>query len=50
MSAVAFIGGEPVEGELSDVIPESIVFIPKPGSYHCALHPTPHMGYTDQLA
>ena len=42
MSAVAFIGGEPIEGDLSDVIPQSVVFVPKPGSYDYVLHIMPH--------
>ena len=31
MSTVSYIGGEPVEGDLSSVGPESIVFVPNPG-------------------
>ena len=33
MSAVAYVDGVEVEGELSEVTPQSIVFIPKLGSY-----------------
>ena len=31
MSTVAYIGGEPVEGDLSQITDQTIVFIPKPG-------------------
>ena len=33
MSAVGYIGGEPVEGDLSEVTAQSIVFVPKPGKW-----------------
>ena len=33
MSAVSYINGEPVEGDLSIITAESFVLIPKPGTY-----------------
>ena len=35
MSTVEYIGGEPVEGRLSQITAKSIVFVPKPGMYVC---------------
>ena len=34
MSAVAYIGGKPVEGDLSEITAQSFVFVPEPGTFN----------------
>ena len=47
MSTLSYVGGELVEGDLSLVGPESIVFVPMPGTY-CAFNDCAHFTYMYQ--